>query len=100
MQTEEFFSTLMRVMDLARDEHVKEMVDLLRQHGAKYGTEARKRYQERCRSDRTDSIYVREFHKSATICFVEPSTASANSTGHLSRASHLTIFRGDNNCLC
>ena len=60
------FSILMHVMGLARDEHVKEMVALLRQYGATYGIDERERYRLRCRSDRIDATYVREFHKSAT----------------------------------
>ena len=71
----------MRVMDLARDEHVKEMVDLLRQNGAKYGTTERNRYQQRCRSIRTDPTYCREFHRSATDAFAGLATTCAKTTG-------------------
>ena len=60
------FSILMRVISLARDEHLKEMFDLLRQYGAKYRTEERGRYKLRWDSIRTDPIYLREFHRSAT----------------------------------
>ena len=75
-QTEDL-SILMYVMSFAREEHLKEMVDLFRKYGAKFGTKEHRRYQRACEALRCDPIYLRNFHRSAPASDVTKSFMEA-----------------------
>ena len=63
--TEEF-TIMSRVIAFAsRPDHMTEMVDLLRHHGAKFGDTERCRYKKSYDALCFDPIYLREFHRSA-----------------------------------
>ena len=76
-------SPLRCVFSLARDEHLAEMRDLLIEYGAKYGPEEHEREQSRLDSNEHDPIYVRDFHKSATVPCTGPLVEATRSV-HIS----------------
>ena len=62
----EDFTIMSRVIAFAtRPDHMEEMVDLLRQYGAKYGATQRCRYKQSYDALCFDPIYLRDFHRSA-----------------------------------
>ena len=62
----EDFTIMSRVIAFAiRPDHMTEMVDLLRQHGAKFEDTERCRYKKRYDALCFDPIYLRDFHRSA-----------------------------------
>ena len=62
----EDFTIMSRVIAFAiRPDHMTEMVDLLRQHGAKFEDTERCRYKKRYDALCLDPIYLRDFHRSA-----------------------------------